>query len=161
MEGYRVNMENKIIGVLIGLAGACGNNPKTENTDRLVIKSLAFTKTHPDYDDTAIETIIEEIHAEKNKIAPGCAQCASPCGNTSDFDMNRIDNFEEGIRRIKLQILSELCEIAAHAVLQPDALSEPETLLLYKALLYISYDLEEETLQTLLDELGELKSFFN
>ena len=37
--------EDKTISALIGLVGACNNNPKTENTDRVIIKALAFPLT--------------------------------------------------------------------------------------------------------------------
>ena len=37
--------ENRIISALIGLVGACNNNPKTENTDHVIIKALAFALT--------------------------------------------------------------------------------------------------------------------
>ena len=58
-------MEDKIISALIGLVGACGNNPKTENTDRLVIKALATMQ-----DANAAKDMIGEIREEKNRISP-------------------------------------------------------------------------------------------
>ncbi|MDE7229147.1 MAG: hydroxylamine reductase, partial [Oscillospiraceae bacterium] len=105
--------EDKLISVLIGLVGACNNNPKTDNTDRVVIKSLAFPLLFPNFGDDELSELLDEIRAEKYAIAPGCAECITPCGNTSDYDMNRIYQAEDDIREIKLQILSKLRKMAA------------------------------------------------
>ncbi len=142
-------MEKRIISVLIGLVGACGNNPKTEATDSLIIKALAFVPSGGERQYSEINSLIEELRAEKNKIAPGCAICQNPCGNTSDYDVELIDRFEEN----KLRILSELHEIAASA----KCLSEADTELLYKTLTYIKYDMDERGLSALLAELHDMK----
>lgn len=94
--------EDIIISALVGLAGACSSNPKTADTDSLVIKALAFPLLHPGYDDKALREIVDDIHSEKNSVAPGCAMCTAPCGNTSDYDMRRIYEADDGIRRAKL-----------------------------------------------------------
>lgn len=39
---------------MIGLVGACENNPKTSDTDRLVIKALAFPQLSLEHDDRAL-----------------------------------------------------------------------------------------------------------
>lgn len=49
--------EDKIISALIGLVGACSNNPKTAGTDSLVIKALAFPLLCPEYDDKALSYV--------------------------------------------------------------------------------------------------------
>ena len=49
--------KNKIISALIGLIGACNNNPKTENTDRIVIKALAFPMDRSEICEVSDETI--------------------------------------------------------------------------------------------------------
>lgn len=100
--------EDKIISALIGLVGACNNNPKTASTDRLVIKVLAFPLLCPEYDDRAVGEIVDEIHSEKYFVAPGCAVCMAPCGNTSDYDMQRIYEAGDVIRKVKLQILERV-----------------------------------------------------
>lgn len=146
-------MKNRIISVLIGLVRACDSNPKTENTDRLLVKALAFAPSAPEPDDIETARLIDEIRAEKNRVAPGCALCTAPCGNTSDYDMSRIDCCGEEIRDIKIQILSELYEIAASA----ECFTEPETALLYKSLSFVSYDMKKEALEALLAELEAVK----
>ena len=88
-------IEDRIISVLIGLVRACNNNPKTAATDSLVVKALAFPLLCPNCGDKAVNEIIDEIRTEKNSVAPGCAVCTAPCGNTSDYDMRRIYEVDE------------------------------------------------------------------
>ena len=98
-------IEDRIISVLIGLVRACNNNPKTAATDSLVVKALAFPLLCPNCGDKAVNEIIDEIHTEKNSVAPGCAVCTAPCGNTSDYDMRRIYEADElfTIKLLKIQ----------------------------------------------------------
>ena len=144
-------MEKRITSVLIGLAGARCNGVPTKNTDPLLIKALAFESSSDS--DPEIEKIIEEIRAEKNIISPSCASCASPCGNTSDYDMSRLEGVSEEIRGIKEEIMTELHRIAKEV----EELYDKDIELLYKSLSYISYDLEKEPLQSLLNELKKIK----
>ena len=150
--------ENKIISALIGLVGACNNNPKTENTDRAVIKALAFTRARSEVCEVSNETIqalIEEIHTEKYTVAPGCAACQTPCGNTSDYDMNRIYEAEMELRDLKLEILSAVEELAAdiYSRKRVDALSAEFMEFFYKTLLYISFDMEKTGLLAFWNEV--------
>lgn len=149
--------EDKIISALIGLVGACNHNSKTEKTDRLVVKALAFPAFENNEKMYDVEKVVNEIHAEKHLISPGCATCQMPCGNTSDYDMSRLYNADDGIRRVKLQILSELREAAENVCQNGVTLSEGEIKLFYKALSFVSYDLKQEVLLTLLGEVQQLK----
>ncbi len=143
--------KDQIISALIGLVGACSIHPKTDNTDRLILKALAQSCA----DDAGTAALVVEIHAEKHRVAPGCALCAMPCGNTSDYDMCRIYNACDPIREMKLQIIAQLRETAV--ALQSRQTSAPFTGqsmdVFYKALSYLSYDMEPETLRGLLEEI--------
>jgi len=154
--------EDRIISALIGLAGACSNNPKTAATDSLVLKALAFPLLRPEYDDAALRKIVEDIYAEKNSVAPGCAVCTAPCGNTSDYDMSRIYEADESIRKIKLQILENLRKLAAYACRRESGkIPHMDIGFFYKALLYVSYDMEEADLLRLLKEAEQLEQDTN
>lgn len=148
--------EDKIISALIGLVGACGNNPKTENTDHIIVKALALPPGCQDTDDTAIREMAEEIHAEKNIIAPSCAFCAMPCGNTSDYDMNKIYTAPENIRDAKLRIIAELRKSAA-MLSRSGKERNPDTDcdIFYKALSYIAYNTNPDELLLVLTEVQE------
>ena len=139
----------QVISALLGLVGACNSNPKTPNTDHLILRALVVSYTG--MDDFTINEIMDAIYAEKNRIAPGCASCMSPCGNTSDYDMNLLYNAAEDIRQIKLQIISELQSIAVE---HNRNLTAPKDFsIFYKALSYIRYDRKLEEYKQLLDEL--------
>ena len=152
--------ENKIISALIGLVGACNSNPKTENTDRIVIKALAFSldqsKTREVSNET-LQMLIEEIYTEKYNVSPGCAACQTPCGNTSDYDMSRIYEAETEIRDLKLEILSVIEELAAdiYSRKKVDALSAESMEFFYKTLLYISFDMEKNGLLAFWNEVQD------
>ena len=148
---------DKIISALIGLVHACDSNPKTENTDLVVIRALAFTAVCPDCDDASVQGMVDEIHEEKYAIAPGCATCASPCGNTSDYDMDRIYRAGDEIRRAKLDILSELQKAAAYIYRQGSAAISPSHIeLIYKTLSYVSYDLDKSVLLPLGEQVRKI-----
>lgn len=149
--------ENKIISALIGLIGACNHNPKTENTDQVVLKALAFPLIRPDAEEKVIQAFVEEIYAEKYTVAPGCATCGMPCGNTSDYHMNRIYDAETEIRDLKCKILSVLKELAADlcSSQKPAALPADSMDFFYKALSYISFDMTKEGLLTFWNEVQD------
>ena len=151
--------EDRIISALIGLVGACNNNPKTADTDSLVIKALAFPLLCPEYDDEALRGIVSDIYSEKNSIAPGCAMCTAPCGNTSDYDMRRIYEADDVIRNVKLQILEKLQKLAAYACRNHESgmISYADNGFFYKALSYVSYDMDEADLLRLLNEAENIE----
>ena len=123
----------------------------------MLIKALAFPLTQPNANARALQEIIEDIHTEKFAIAPSCAVCQTPCGNTSDYDMNRISNAEEDIRNLKLEILSRLQELAAelYRCKKTDSLPPESMGLFYKALAYVSFDMEKESLLAFYKETQE------
>ncbi|MCH5159927.1 MAG: hypothetical protein J1F66_03655 [Clostridiales bacterium] len=145
-------MQNdKIISVLIGLVGACSNNPKTDNTDSLVIEALAFPASG-----LSQEEITEKLRLEKNVISPGCATCTMPCGNTSDYDISRFYNAEKRVCCAKQQVITTICDTATHVYINKTLLTDSEIFMFYKALAYVSYDLTAEILDEFLQELQQI-----
>lgn len=144
MRNGGIITKDKIIGALIGLARACGNNPKTENTDEIIRSSLAVCADGNEIHDREQDEIVEKIRAEKNAVSPGCAACKSPCGNTSDFDMTLLLNDKNS--EIKHKILSELCKLAEQG-------NHPD--LFCKALPMISYELGSGEYEAILKEIRE------
>lgn len=146
--------EDKIVSALIGLVGACDNNPKTANTDSVVIKALALPVLCQELDDESLLGMMNEIYAEKNAVAPNCASCASPCGHTSDYDMSRIYEAEADIRSIKLELLSKCQKLAVYAYQskEPKEALQIDLDFFYKLLSYLSFDIGKEQLLALLEE---------
>lgn len=130
-------MYRKTLSALIGLVGAESNNGKTEDTDAIVRQALL--RMHE-------EDWSQRIWEEKFRIAPNCATCSAPCGNTSDYPMKKMESWSADQRAIREQVIGELQRIAAA---ETEALPE----IVYRAIAYIGYDLEEEAYQRLLEDM--------
>lgn len=130
-------MYRKTLSALIGLVGAESNNGKTEDTDAIVRQALL--RMHE-------EDWSQRIREEKFRIAPNCAACSAPCGNTSDYPMEQFESWSADQRAIREQVIRELQRIAA---VERDSLPE----IVYQAIAYIGYDLEEEAYQRLLEDM--------
>ena len=141
--------EAKVIGALIGLAGACNSNPKTKNTDNIIIQALA----NKNYDVVHLEALLQEIHVEKLHISPDCATCPMPCGNTSDYDMDLILKEDNENNSIKQRIILNLQALAGKYYLDGKNM-DPQ--IFYKALVYLGFDLETQTLLDLENEISLL-----
>ena len=144
-------LQDELTGALIGLAKACGNNPHTEDTTHILIEGLFTTITNVNFNDETLREMIAKVHAEKERVVPNCATCASPCGNTSDYDMKEIWEADEDIRSLKSLILFGIRGMAAYAYHAAVLGYEDETVnaFFYKALSFLGFDgmstLAEET----------------
>ena len=152
-------LQDELTGALIGLAKACGNNPKTENTDRIIIEGLFTTVTNVNFNAETLTAMIQAVNEEKTKIVPNCSSCMSPCGNTSNYDMKNLWNEpDEDIRSLKSLILFGIRGMAAYAyhAMVLGYTDETVNSFFYKALSFISYDLEMEHLLPVVLEVGEV-----
>ena len=93
-------LQDELTGALIGLVHACSNQGKTKETDKILIEGLFTTITNVNFNDETLQQMIDAVNARKNQISPGCVACASPCGNTDNYDMNRLWTADEDIRKI-------------------------------------------------------------
>lgn len=152
------NLQDKLTGALIGLAKACGSNQKTENTDRIIIEGLFTTVTNVNFNDNTLEEMIEKVHREKERIAPGCVACISRCDNTDDYNMDELWNSDEDICSLKSLILFGIRGMAAYAyhglVLGYEDSEVNE--FFYRALSVISYDLSSDKLLETVLKVGEV-----
>ena len=152
-------LQDELTGALIGLAKACGNNPKTENTDRIIIEGLFTTVTNVNFNAETLTAMIQAVNEEKTKVVPNCSSCMSPCGNTSNYDMKNLWNEpDEDIRSLKSLILFGIRGMAAYAyhAMVLGYTDETVNSFFYKALSFISYDLEMEHLLPVVLEVGEV-----
>lgn len=96
---------DSIISALIGLVGAVSNNGKTEQTDSVIREAfLCLT------DAGSEEEMVRKIHAEKFIIAPDCATCLNPCGNTSDYDMAQFYAADAKVISAKRDLIETVCK---------------------------------------------------
>ena len=78
-----------LLGALVGLARSTVNEPKTEDTDRILAAGLRLA-ADPEAAESALLRMTDIVEAEKHRVAPNCAACAMPCGNTSNYDLARL-----------------------------------------------------------------------
>ncbi|HIX77931.1 MAG TPA: hydroxylamine reductase [Candidatus Fusicatenibacter merdavium] len=152
------NLQDELTGALIGLACACASNPKTEDTDRLILEGLFTTVTNVSFDDDAIRRMIRRVREEKGRVAPGCASCTARCGSTDEYDMKRLWEADEDIRSLKSLLLFGIRGMAAyayHAMVLGYA-SEEVNAFLTRALFVLAQDWETDQLLPVVLETGKV-----
>lgn len=149
-------LQDELTGALIGLAKACGNQSRTKESTRLILKGLFTTVTNVSFHDGTLSELIAQVRAEKNRIVPDCSSCTSPCGNTGDYDMKDLWNAQEDIRSLKSLILFGIRGVAAYAYHAAVLGYEDEEVnaFFYKALSFVGYDLEMQDLLPVVMEVG-------
>ena len=144
-----VRLQNELTGALIGLARAI-DDPALASAETWTIMTEGLLATAPGacLSDAALETMIQNVRAEKARLAPGCSSCTAPCGRTADYDMQALWTAEEEVRALKLRILADLRKIAAHIAHAPAQQDERGEVypLLCEALFKIGYDESTEAL---------------
>lgn len=155
-----VRLQNELTGALIGLARAI-DDPAVASAETWTIMTEGLLATAPDtcLSNAALETLIQNVRAEKARLAPGCSSCTAPCGRTADYDMQALWNAEEEVRTLKLRILADLREIAAHIAHAPAQQDEETDVypLLSEALFKIGYDESTEALMTTVRKVERTK----
>ncbi len=166
-----VRLQDVLTGALIGLARAI-DDPATVSDETWTVMTEGLLATAPDAcisdatlvhdahpDDAVIEALIRKVRAEKERLAPGCSSCTAPCGRTADYDMQALWNAEEEVRALKLRILADLREIAAHIAHAPAQQDEETDVypLLYEALFKIGYDESVDALLPTVRKVEETK----
>lgn len=166
-----VRLQDVLTGALIGLARAI-DDPATVSDETWAVMTEGLLATAPDVcpddvttaldahpDDAAIEALIRKVNVEKERLAPGCSQCMAPCGRTADYDMQALWSAEEEVRALKLRILADLREIAAHIAHAPAQQDEKTDVypLLYEALFKIGYDESVDALLPTVRKVEETK----
>ena len=122
---------DSIISALIGLVGAVSNNGKTEQTDSVIREAFLRLK-----DADSEEEMVQKIHAEKFTIAPDCATCLNPCGNTSDYDMAQFYAADVKVISAKRDLIETVCKKLGSSENVPEDV--------YQGIAYLGYDLEPE-----------------
>lgn len=154
-------LQDKLTGVLIGLARATEGNENLVNstTDRLVMEGLFTTITNVNFNNETITELIQKVESEKERLVPKCFCCSSACGRNDNFDMNELWNADEDIRSLKSLILFGIRGVAAYAY-HADVLGyqdEEVNKFFYKALFAIGMkDWGMEELLPIVLEVGEI-----
>ena len=152
------HLQDELTGALIGLARACANNPKTEQTDRLILEGLFTTLTNVNFDDETIRALIDRVNEEKARIVPVCVDCMSRCGNTDNYDLEHLWTANEDVRSLKSFILFGLRGMAAYAyhAMVLGYTDETVNAFFYKALYVLAEDWGMEELLPIVLETGKV-----
>ena len=151
-----------LTGALIGLARTTYSHLKTENTDRVVTCALSVL-VRPDADEKDLEKQLEAVRAEKLAVAPGCATCAAKCGNTDDYDMDRLWNGPAQVRSFKIRLFSGLKKTGRDAFKiiengngkDKDDRFQDIMAAIYKGLFILAEDWEPEEILPAIEEIDE------
>ena len=109
-------LQDELTGALIGLAKAVdGAEIISKRTSQVIMEGLFTTVTNVSFDDTAIETMIQKVRAEKERLVSDCSKCQSTCGKTDEYNMQQLWNANEDIRSLKSLILFGIRGMAAYA----------------------------------------------
>ena len=155
-----VRLQDALTGALIGLARAIDDSAlASAETWAIMTEGLLATAPDACISVAALETMIQSVRAEKARLAPGCSSCTAPCGRTADYDMQALWNAEEEVRALKLRILADLREIAAHIAHAPAQQDEDAEVypLLCETLFKIGYDESTEALLPTVRKIEETK----
>lgn len=130
-----------ILGALVGLVGAVENNGKSSTTDMVIKEALQSND---------VTYMLEVIHNETFKISPSCKNCTTPCGKTSDANLNYLNEDEDLISSLKRRIVNELVAYIKRS--KSDVLEE----IVYKSIAYLGYNLRPESYEEVLTQLRNL-----
>ena len=109
-------LQDKLTGSLVALAEAVGEQNVSEKTNRIMIEGLFATLTNVNFDDEALEKLIETALKEKEVYASGCSVCQAPCGRMEIYEMEKVwREPDEDIKSLKSLLLFGLRGIAAYA----------------------------------------------
>lgn len=111
-------LRDQLLGALIGLARASESKELTESAGIAMADGLCLAYSEHIINaetetESAILTMIDRLHAEKDMMAPDCAACQYPCGRTFDYDMEETYGASEPLRDAKLHLMQLLGKIAS------------------------------------------------
>ena len=151
-------LQDELTGALIGLARATdADTPVNADTWRLMIEGLFTTVTNVNFNEKTIRELIEQVHAERERLAPNCSGCGSRCGRDDDYDMNLLWNAQEDIRSLKSLILFGVRGMSAYAhhAMVLGYTDEEVNRFFAKALFAVGEDWNMDALLPIVMEVGE------
>ena len=121
-------------------------------------EALFTTLTNVSFNDETITALIGRVHAEKNRLSPGCSACGVPCGKAGDYDMSHMWSADEDTRSLKSLILFGMRGMAAYAYHAGVMGYSDERVnrYFYKGLFALGEDFSAEQMLALAMELGEV-----
>ena len=150
---HNLSNRDELLGCIIGLSRVCSMHQKSDRTDLLILQGL-IDSSDMNLSDGTIQNTTFLIKSEKSKIAPMCETCAARCGNSDDYDMSKLYNASDEIRKLKLAILHKIQGMAKDAILKlrSGKLDDQTVIYFHKCLFAISEDWDATQLSEVLHE---------
>lgn len=142
------NLQDELVGALIGLARAVKTASPTDETDVMMMKGLFTTLTNVNFNPPSIESFIDMVNDEKEKISP----------HMENYDVRKIWEDNEDIRSLKSLLLFGLKGISAYAY-HCHALGHKDREVndfFYEGLYAVGENYDAETLLPLVLKAGEI-----
>ena len=100
-----------LLGAVIGLCRAAESNMHrvSQNTDDILIKALCTLGAEGEKE---MGLITDRVKKEKQRLAPGCAGCGSPCGRTEDASLRDVTAGEEAAVKAKTRLINKAVSTA-------------------------------------------------
>ena len=95
-----------LLGALVGLARSTVNEPKTEDTDRVLASGLRLA-ADPDAAEDALRRMYHIVETEKHRVAPNCAICTMRCGNTDNYESVTYEGYGPGGVAVIVEALTD------------------------------------------------------
>ncbi len=150
------DLQDKLTGALIALAGAAQLTMPTQYTHRVMMEGLFTTVTNVSFNDETLAVLIERVHQEKEALIsqkPGGSKDICP-----DYDMKKLWLADDDVRSLKSLILLGLRGVAAYAYHAAvlGYYDDEVNNFFYKGLFAVGEDLGMNELLPLVLETGEV-----
>lgn len=158
------DLQNQLLGYLIGLAKATEGNEflLNEDTDELVLESLYAINNNLDIN--YLISLIKAVDEEKRRLIPKCYTCEASCGKNENYDIDDLKYLSLEIKDLKLEILNKLYPLVSDLIFLRSGHMAVETniLIVYKSLFAIGNDnFSKESLINILEDIKENKKNIN
>ena len=154
----KANLQDELIGALIGLARASDGHEPATSTHKAMIEGLFTTLTNVNFNEETILSQIDTVRQERDALISGCYACASSGSRNDAYDMTRLWSEHEDIRSLKSLILFGLKGIAAYAyhAFVLGYSDEDVNSFFYEGLFAVGEDLDMEQLLPTVMKVGEI-----
>jgi len=152
-------LQDRLTGALIGLAKATDGNEHliSQEATAVFAESLAATRIYGEGDADHLQVLLTRAAQEKQRMVPNCFCCASPCGRTSDYPLEKLNALPETERSLKQLLLLGIRGIAVDVCRAAvrGCHDEAAEHFFYKALVFVGMaEATEEMLLAVVQELG-------
>jgi len=150
------NLQDNLIGALIGLARAAEGSEPLNTTDDLILDGLFTTITNVNFDDSSLNDLIAKVHAEKARLLAKNSKVRA--ADAADYNMTNIWSGNDDIRSLKSLVLFGIKGVAAYAYHAFNLGYKDKEVMafFYKALTMIGKDLPKEEFLSLALETGKI-----